>query len=340
MSSPEADVRPTMHAAVASEPGGPEVLGWVEVPTPEPGPGEVLIRVAASAVNRADLLQRQGLYPPPPGTSAIIGLECSGTVDALGAGVTSHQIGQPVVALLAGGGYAEFVAVPSGQVMPVPTPVPLVDAAALPEVACTVWSNLAMVGRMQQGDWLLIHGGGSGIGTFAIQLARAMGVRIAVTAGSQAKLQACADLGAEVLINYREQDFVAACLEATGGSGVDLILDNMGAAYLERNITALARNGRLIVIGLQGGVKAEADLNAMLRKNASLHATSLRGRPIGEKAQICHEVVQHVWPWVAAGLISPVIGARLPMNQAAEAHRLLHAGDVTGKVLLLADGQA
>lgn len=327
----------TMHAVIASEPGGPDVLRWQEVPVPVPGPGEVLIRVAASAANRADLLQRQGLYPPPPGASDIIGLECSGTITAVGAGVTSHRAGDAVVALLAGGGYAQFVAVPAGQVMPVPTPISLIDAAALPEVACTVWSNLVMVGGMHQGQWLLVHGGGSGIGTFAIQLARAMGVRVAVTAGSQAKLQACAALGAEVLIDYREQDFVEACLQSTSGTGVDLILDNMGAAYLERNVRALARNGHLLVIGLQGGITAQIDLNAMLRKNATVHAMSLRGRPESEKAEICAQVVRQVWPWVHAGLISPVIGARLPLRDASRAHQLLQDGEVTGKVLLIAD---
>ncbi|MBU6245936.1 MAG: NAD(P)H-quinone oxidoreductase [Actinomycetales bacterium] len=327
----------TMHAVIASEPGGPEVLRWQEVPVPVPGPGEVLIRVAASAANRADLLQRQGLYPPPPGASDIIGLECSGTITEVGAGVTSHRPGDEVVALLAGGGYAEFVAVPAGQLMSVPTPISLIDAAALPEVACTVWSNLVMVGGMHQGQWLLVHGGGSGIGTFAIQLARAMGVRVAVTAGSQAKLQACAQLGAEVLIDYREQDFVEACLQATSGAGVDLILDNMGAAYLERNVRALARNGHLLVIGLQGGITAQLDLNAMLRKNASVHAMSLRGRPESEKAEICAQVDRQVWPWVQAGLIAPVIGARLPLHEASRAHQLLQDGEVTGKVLLIAD---
>lgn len=326
-----------MQAIVASEPGGPEVLQWTTVPRPEPGPGEVLIEVAASAVNRADLLQRQGLYPPPPGASQIIGLECSGVVADRGPGVDSVQVGQPVVALLAGGGYAQYVAVPAGQVMPVPAPVSLLDAAALPEVACTVWSNLVMVAGLRQGQWLLVHGGGSGIGTFAIQLAKAMGVRIAVTAGSAAKLAACAELGAEVLINYREQDFVDACDEATAGRGVDVILDNMGAAYLERNVTALARDGQLCVIGLQGGTRAELDLGTALRKNATVHAMSLRGRPESQKAEICSEVAQRVWPWVQAGLIQPVIGARLPMDQAASAHQILQDGDVTGKVLLTID---
>ena len=337
MSAPTSDAA-VMHAIVAEQPGGPEVLRWTQVPRPQPGPGEVLIEVSASAVNRADLLQRQGLYPPPPGASTIIGLECSGTVAALGPGVDSLQMGQQVVALLAGGGYAQFVSVPAGQVMPVPTPIDLVDAASLPEVACTVWSNLVMVAGLQQGQWLLVHGGGSGIGTFAIQLARAMGVRVAVTAGSQAKLEACRLLGAEVLINYREHDFVAACAEATAGLGIDVILDIMGASYLEGNVSALGRNGHVCVIGLQGGTKAELDLGAALRKNATIHAMSLRGRSESEKADICNQVTKRIWPWVQAGLIQPVIGARLPMREAAEAHRMLAAGEVTGKILLTIDG--
>lgn len=326
-----------MHAITATAPGGPEVLSWEEVPAPEPGPGDVLIDVAATAVNRADLLQRQGLYPPPPGVTDIIGLECSGTIVGLGAGVTGHKVGDQVVGLLSGGGYAEQVIVPSGQVMSVPSPVSLVDAAALPEVACTVWSNLAMVGHMRQGDWLLIHGAGSGVGTMAIQIAKAMGVRIAVTAGSEKKLQTCAALGAEVLINYHEQDFASVVMDVTAGRGVDLILDNMGASYLERNIAALARNGRLLIIGFQGGVKAEVDLSAMLRKNATVHAMSLRGRPTEEKSEVCRQVEKNVWPWIGAGLVGPVIDRRLAMSEAATAHRLLADGEVTGKILLVAN---
>ena len=321
-----------MHAIIATEPGGPDVLQWREVPDPVPGPGEVLIDIAASAVNRADLLQREGKYPPPPGGSDIIGLECSGTIAALGDGVTTRAVGDEVTALLAGGGYAEQVVVPVGQTMSVPTG--LVDSGALPEVACTVWSNLVMTARMQQGDWLLVHGGGSGIGTMAIQIARAMGVRTAVTAGSPEKLEACAALGADVCINYGDEDFVEVVREATGGRGVDLILDNMGAAYLMRNIEALARNGRLCIIGMQGGITAEFNINTLLRKNGTVHAASLRGRPVEEKAAICAAVERQVWPWVSAGLIAPIIGARLPMAQAAQAHRLLEAGEVTGKILL------
>ena len=323
-----------MHAIVMDGHGDPDVLQWREVESPTPGPGEVLIDIAASAVNRADLLQRQGNYPVPPGASQILGLECSGTIAAIGAGVTQRAVGDRVTALLTGGGYAEQVAVPVEQTMDVPESVDLADAAALPEVACTVWSNVIMTSGLQPGEWLLVHGGGSGIGTMAIQIAKALGARIAVTAGSTEKLAACEALGAEVLINYREQDFVEVVKDVTGGRGVDVILDNMGAKYLTRNIEALARNGRLDIIGLQGGITADLDLNALLRKNATVHARALRGRPVSEKAEICAQVQQHVWPWIDAGLIRPVIGERVPMSEAARAHRLLQDGAVTGKILL------
>lgn len=323
-----------MHAITYDEPGGPEVLRWDKVPDPTPGPGEVIIDVAASAVNRADLLQRQGHYPPPPGASDILGLECSGTISAVGAAISLDHIGEKVTALLAGGGYAEKVAVPFGQVMSVPAGMGLVDAAALPEVACTVWSNLDMVANLSEGEWLLIHGGGSGIGTMAIQIGRALGARIAVTAGSQDKLDRCAALGAEVLINYREQDFVEVMRDETGGRGANVILDNMGGAYLDRNVTALSRDGRLVIIGLQGGITAELNINTLLRKNASVHATSLRGRPESEKASICAQVERTVWPWIHAGVVAPVIDRVLPMKDAAYAHTLLADGAVTGKILL------
>ncbi|MFM7063784.1 MAG: NAD(P)H-quinone oxidoreductase [Actinomycetes bacterium] len=323
-----------MQAITFDEPGDPGVLQWRKVADPTPGPGDVIIEVAASAVNRADLLQRQGHYPPPPGASDILGLECSGTIAAVGPAISLDHIGEKVVALLAGGGYAEKVAVPFGQVMSVPSGIGLVEAAALPEVACTVWSNLDMVANLSEGEWLLVHGGGSGVGTMAIQIGRALGARVAVTAGSAEKLERCASLGAEVLINYREQDFVTAIKDVTGGRGANVILDNMGAAYLERNVDALARDGRLVIIGMQGGTKAELDISALLRKNASLHATSLRGRPESEKAAICAQVERTVWPWVHAGVITPVIDRVLPMKDAAYAHSLLADGAVTGKVLL------
>ncbi len=323
-----------MHAMTVTGPGGPEVLEWAKVADPTPGPGEVIVDVAATAVNRADLLQRQGSYPPPPGASEILGLECSGTISSVGAAISLDHIGEKVCALLAGGGYAQKVAVPIGQVMSVPDGVSLVDAAALPEVACTVWSNLDMVANLSEGEWLLVHGGGSGIGTMAIQIGRALGARVAVTAGSKAKLDRCAELGADVLINYHEQDFVEAVKDATGGRGANVILDNMGGAYLDRNVTALAREGRLVIIGLQGGVKAELDINALLRKNASVHATSLRSRPESEKAAICRQVERTVWPWIHAGNVRPIVDRRLPLVDAAYAHQLIADGAATGKILL------
>jgi putative PIG3 family NAD(P)H quinone oxidoreductase len=323
-----------MHAITVTEPGGPEAMSWAKVPDPTPGPGEVIVEVAAAGVNRADLLQRQGLYPPPPGASDIIGLECSGTITNVGAALPLDRIGEKVCAILAGGGYAQKVAVPVGQLMPIPDGVSLIDAGGLAEVTCTVWSNLDMVANLSEGEWLLIHGGGSGVGTMPIQIGRALGARIAVTAGSQAKLDRCAALGAEVLINYHEQDFVQEIKDATGGRGANVILDNMGASYLSRNVDALARDGRLVVIGMQGGVKAELDINALLRKNASVHATSLRGRPESEKAAICAQVERTVWPWIHAGVVTPVIDRVMPMADAAEAHRLLADGAVTGKILL------
>ncbi len=323
-----------MRAVVIREPGGADVLAVTDVADPKAGAGEVLVEVAAAGVNRADLLQRQGFYPPPPGASELLGLECSGVVVAVGAGVESHKPGDRVACLLAGGGYAERAAVPVGQAMRIPAGIDLVTAAALPEVACTVWSNLVMVADLEEGDTLLIHGGASGVGTMAIQIARALGARVAVTAGSEEKLEACDELGAEILINYRTEDFVARLLEETGGRGADVILDNMGAAYLSRNVRALARDGRLVVIGLQGGVKGEIDLGALLRKGGTVHATSLRSRPAEQKAAICDEVQRWVWPWVEAGIVAPVVDRVLPLGDAAEAHRLLEAGDIVGKVLL------
>lgn len=323
-----------MYAITFAEPGGPEVLLWEKVADPTPGPGEVIIDVAATAVNRADILQRQGHYAPPAGASEILGLECAGTISSVGAAIGLDHIGEKVVALLSGGGYAQKVAVPFGQVMSVPSGLSLVEAAALPEVACTVWSNLDMTANLSDGEWLLIHGGGSGVGTAAIQIGRALGARIAVTAGSQAKLERCAQLGADVLINYNEQDFVAVMLEATGGRGANVILDNMGGSYLDRNVSALARDGRLLVIGLQGGTRAELNINTLLGKNASVSGTSMRGRPDSEKAAICSQVERNVWPWVASRIVRPIIDRVLPMKDAAYAHQQLTDGTVTGKVVL------
>ena len=323
-----------MRAVLVTQPGGPEVLVWQEVSDPEPAAGEVLIEVAASAVNRADLLQRQGHYDPPPGTPPYPGLECSGVITGLGEGVEGWTIGDQVCALLSGGGYAEQVAVPAGQVMPVPDGVDLVTAAALPEVACTVWSNVFMLAGLRPAETLLVHGGSSGIGTMAIQLATAMGARVAVTAGSADKLERCRELGAEILVNYRDEDFVEAVRAATDGHGADVVLDTMGASYRGRNLEVLATSGRLAVIGLQGGTRAELDLGLLMRKRGAVLSTSLRARPPAEKAAIVASTREHVWPLVVEGRVRPVVDRVLPMPQAAEAHRLVEASSHVGKVLL------
>lgn len=323
-----------MRAVTQTGHGGPETLGWTEVPDAVAGPGEVLVRVAAAGVNRADLLQRQGFYPPPPGASDVLGLECSGTVAAVGDGVTGWSVGDACTALLSGGGYAELVAVPAGQVMPVPDGVSLVDAAALPEVACTVWSNVVLVAGLRAGEVLLVHGGGGGIGTFAVQAGVALGARVAVTAGSAEKLARCRDLGAEILVDHTREDFVALVREATGGHGADVVLDVIGAAYLGRNVEVLATGGRLVVIGMQGGARGELDLGRLMFRRASIHATTLRARPVEEKAQICAAVVEQAWPLVASRRIVPVVDRVLPMSEAAQAHRALEAGAHVGKVLL------
>ena len=323
-----------MRAVTVPTPGGPDSLVVADVPAPTAGPGEVVIDVVAAGVNRADILQRMGFYPPPPGAPAYLGLECSGRIAALGDGVSGWRVGDEVCALLAGGGYAAQVAVPSGSVLPAPAGVDLVDAAALPEVACTVWSNVFLTAALQPGQTLLVHGGSSGIGTMAIQLARAVGARVAVTAGTADKLEVCRELGAEILVNYREQDFVEVLREQTDGHGADVILDNMGAKYLARNVSALADYGRLVVIGLQGGVKGELDLGLLLRKKGAVIATSLRSRSDAEKAAIVAAVREHVWPLVKAGTVRPIVHGRWPLAEAAEAHRVMEASTHVGKLLL------
>jgi putative PIG3 family NAD(P)H quinone oxidoreductase len=323
-----------MRAVVISRPGGPEVLTWQEVPDPLPGPGEVLVAVAASAVNRADVLQREGHYDPPPGSSAYPGLECSGRITSLGEGAEGWSVGDEVAALLSGGGYAEQVTVPVGQLLPVPPGVDLVHAAALPEVTCTVWSNVFMLAGLRPGETLLVHGGSSGIGTMAIQLGRAMGARVAVTAGSTDKLERCRELGAEVLVNYRDQDFVEVVRTATDGHGADVVLDNMGAKYLARNLEVLATSGRLSVIGMQGGTRAELDLGLLMRKRGAVFSTSLRARPAEEKAAIVASTREHVWPLIESGDVRPVVDRVLPMSDAAEAHRIVEQSSHVGKLLL------
>lgn len=294
----------------------------------------MVIRVAAAGVNRADLLQAAGNYPPPPGASDILGLEVSGTITEIGDGVHGWTVDQPICALLAGGGYAEYVAVPAAQLLPVPAGIGLHEAAALPEVACTVWSNLMMTARLTEGALLLMHGGASGIGTHAIQVARELGVRVAVTAGSAEKLALCAELGAEITINYRDEDFVE---RVSAAGGADVIFDIMGAKYLDRNIDALASGGRLVIIGMQGGIKAELNIAKLLGKRAGVLATALRSRPVegpDGKGAIVAQVTENVWPMIAAGRVRPLIGAELPIQDAAAAHALLDSGDVAGKVLL------
>jgi putative PIG3 family NAD(P)H quinone oxidoreductase len=315
--------------------GGPDVLVPAEVEDPVAGPGEVLLDVVATAVNRADVLQRRGFYAPPPGASPHPGLECSGRIAALGEGVTGWQVGDEVCALLSGGGYATRVAVPAGQLLPVPDGVTLVEAAALPEVACTVWSNVFSLAALQPGEVLLVHGGTSGIGTLALQLAAAHGARVLCTVGSPEKAARAEELGAERAIRYRDEDFVDVVRQQTQGHGADVVLDNMGAAYLPRNVEVLATGGRLVVIGLQGGAKGELDLGALLAKRASVHATSLRARPAAEKAEIVAGVRAAVWPAVAAGRVRPVVDRVLPLEAAAEAHRVMESSAHVGKIVLV-----
>ncbi|MFL6161890.1 MAG: NAD(P)H-quinone oxidoreductase [Jatrophihabitantaceae bacterium] len=326
-----------MKAVVLAGYGGPDQLSLGESPDPVPGPGEVRIEVTATAVNRADLHQRAGNYPPPPGASEILGLECSGRIAELGPGVTGWQPGDEVCALLAGGGYAEQVCVPAVQLMPVPAGLDLIHAAALPEVANTVWSmvfDTAPAAHLTLGEWFLVHGGSSGIGTMAIQLAVAQGARVFATAGSERKLAACRDLGAEVAINYREQDFAEVIAAETGGAGVDVILDTVGAKYLPANVRCLATGGRLVVIGMVGGSTGELSLGTLMAKRATVYAAGLRARPVEQKAAIVAGTVAHVWPLIESGRVRPVLDRVLPLAEAAEAHRIVEASGHIGKVVL------
>jgi putative PIG3 family NAD(P)H quinone oxidoreductase len=327
-----------MYAITVREPGGPENLEWAEVPDPQARPGEVVLDVVASAVNRADLMQRQWHYPPPPGAPDILGLECSGRIAELGEGVSGWSVGDEVCALLAGGGYAQKVAVPAAQLLPVPDGVDLVTAGGLPEVACTVWSNVVAAGHLTAGETFLVQGGSSGIGTHAIQVAKALGARVAATAGAPDRLQRCLDLGADIAIDYHD-DVPAELKKATDGHGADVILDNMGAKGLDANIDALAPDGRLVIIGLQGGVKGELNIAKLLGKRGSITAMGLRGRPVDGphgKGAIVAGVREQIWPMIADGRVRPIVHAGIPMTDAAEAHRRLESGGVVGKLLLVA----
>ncbi|MET3768730.1 putative PIG3 family NAD(P)H quinone oxidoreductase [Marisediminicola sp. UYEF4] len=324
-----------MRAIVISAIGGPDVLGERELPDPEPRSGEVLIAVAAAGVNRADMVQRQGYYPPPPGAPDWPGLEVSGTIVRLGSGVAGWKVGDRVCALLAGGGYASLAVASAHQLLSVPESVNLVDAAALPEALATVWSNVFLLGGLRAGETLLIHGGSSGIGTMAIQLARAFGCRVAVTAGSAAKLAACEQLGADILIDYTTEDFVDSIERATDGAGADVILDPIGGAYLDRNVRALARHGRIMLIGNQSGVPAEFAIGRLMARWGSIHATSLRARPEAEKDEIIASVRENVWPLVAARQVVPIVDRRFSLADARLAHERLESSAHIGKLLLL-----
>ena len=344
-----------MRVVTIREPGGPEVLEVVEAPDPEPGHGEVLVRVAASGLNRADLHQRLGNYPPPAGAPQWPGLEVSGTVAELGSGVSGLMIGDRVCALLPGGGYAELAIASAGQILPVPDAdrhevfvmeanrhgaaggvvETLEDAAALPEAIATVWSNVFMTAALRAGETLLVHGGSSGVGTIAIQLARALGCQVLVTAGTAEKLEACRKLGAEGLINYREQDFVEQVLESTDGKGADVILDAIGGDYLDRNVQSLARHGRLVLIGNQSERPGRLSIGRLMSKWGSIHASTLRARPLAEKDEIMASVLANVWPLVAAGQVVPVIDARFAFDQAAQAHERMESSEHIGKLLLV-----
>ena len=324
-----------MWAVEIASPGPPDVLRPVRRPVPAPGPGEVLVRVAAAGVNRPDLLQRAGHYPPPPGASDIPGLEIAGTVAALGEGAAGWSVDEPVTALVSGGGYAEYCTAPAGLCLPVPHGLDVAEAAALPETTFTVWTNVFERGRLAPGETLLVHGGSSGIGTTAIQMARAFGARVIVTAGTSEKCKACLSLGAERAIDYKHEDFVAEVREATGGRGVDVLLDMVGAPYLARNLECLAVEGRLVQIGVQQGPKAELNLLSVMQKRLTVTGSTLRPRTVSEKARIAAAVRERVWPKIETGQIRPVVHARLPLAEAREAHRIMEEGAHIGKLVLL-----
>jgi NADPH:quinone reductase len=318
-----------------SKPGEPDVLVPVERPTPQPGPGEVLIKVAAAGVNRPDIMQRRGKYPPPPGASDIPGLEVAGTIEAIGAGVHDWQRGDRVCALLAGGGYADFCVAPAPQCLPVPTPLGMVAGAAIPETYFTVWTNLFERGRLAAGESVLIHGGSSGIGTTAIQLARAFGARVFATAGSAEKCAACERLGAERCVNYRDEDFVAVVRDLTHGAGVNVVLDMVGADYFARNIESLSVEGRLVEIATLHGTKTELNIAAIMQRRLTVTGSTLRIRSIDQKGAIARALRQHVWPLLEAGAVAPVVHATFPLRDAAGAHRVMESGAHVGKLVLV-----
>jgi putative PIG3 family NAD(P)H quinone oxidoreductase len=317
-----------MHAIVIEKPGKPDVMRWNDVPDPEVGPGEVLLDIVAAGINRADTAQRMGAYPPPPGAPEYPGLEASGRIAALGEGVTGWSVGDEVCALLSGGGYAERVAVPAGQLLPVPKGVSMVEAAGLPEVACTVYNNVFMLAGLREGESFLVLGGSSGIGTMAIQLAKAHGARVLCTAGTEEKLARCRELGADIAINYRQDDFVKAA------APVDVILDNMGAKYLARNVATLGPDGRLMIIGFQGGAKAELNLVDLMTRRASIQVTGLRARPGEQKAEIVAAVRKNVWPLLESGQVRSIVDRTVPVQDAATAHRILEESTHVGKIIL------
>jgi putative PIG3 family NAD(P)H quinone oxidoreductase len=329
-----------LRAVVVAAPGGPEQLHVEEWPDPVAREAEIVVRVAGAGLNRADLLQRQGNYPPPPGASEILGLEASGVVSSVGPGVTSPAEGERVMLLVEGGAYAELVAVRAAQAVHVPANIDLIDAGGIPEVFITAHDALFTRGRLHDGETVLIHGGGGGVGTAAIQLARQHGCRVLVTAGSPAKLERCLELGANAGINYRTEDFVARTRELTDGRGADVVLDIMGASYLGKNLDVAATDGRIVVIGMQGGNHAEIDLGVMMRRRISLISTALRARPAAQKAAIVAAFAADVVPALADGRIRAVVDRVLPLEQASEAHRLMEAGDVVGKIVLDASPRA
>jgi NADPH2:quinone reductase len=324
-----------MIAIEISRPGDPEVLVPVERPRPSPAAGEVLIRVTAAGVNRPDVFQRRGRYPPPPGASDIPGLEVSGIVDALGADAGGWRVGDAVCALIAGGGYAEYCTAPAPQCLPAPRGLELVSAAAIPETFFTVWTNVFERGRLQAGESLLVHGGSSGIGTTAIQLARASGARVFATAGSPEKCAACERLGADRAVDYRREDFVAVVRERTAGRGVDVVLDMVGGDYFARNIEALAVEGRLVEIATLHGVKAELNIQTIMQRRLTVTGSTLRARPVAEKGAIARAVHERIWPLIESGAVKPIVYATFPLRDAAAAHRMMESSAHIGKLVLV-----